>query len=353
MRAAHFIAVIIPALNEERSIGKVLSDIPYWVDQVIVVDNGSTDTTAEIARRCCAQVISKPRRGYGAVCLAALAHLDPPDIVVFLDGDYSDYPEEMDRLVDPIVEEVADFVIGSRALGTREPGALTPQARPGNWLACALIRWLWGVGITDLGPFRAIKFTSLSQFEMKDRNFGWTVEMQIKAVTNHLRIREVPVSSRRRIGRSKVSGTLKDIVGAGIKILGTIFLFAARTRTEADLARGRQRIILFSRYPEPGKAKTRLIPVLGSDGAAWMSRAMTERTVRTLRSVAFERSATLDIFFDSGNESLFRAWLGPGRYRRQSDGTLGDRMHSAFQAVFRDGADRAVMVGTDCPGLFQ
>lgn len=353
MRAAHSIAVIVPALNEERSIGKVLSDIPHWVDRVIVADNGSTDATAEIARRWGAQVVSEPRRGYGAACLTALAYLDPPDIVVFLDGDYSDYPEEMDRLVDPIIEDLADFIIGSRVLGAREPGALTLQARFGNWLACALIRWFWGVPFTDLGPFRAIRYTSLSQLEMKDKDYGWTVEMQIKAVVSKLRTREVPVSYRRRIGTSKVSGTLRGIVGAGSKILGTILLFAVRTRTEPDPVRGRERIILFSRYPEPGKAKTRLIPVLGSDGAARMSRVMTERTVRTLRRVAIERSATLDIFFDGANESLFRAWLGPGRYTRQSDGTLGDRMHRAFQAVFRDGADRAVMVGTDCPGLSQ
>ena len=225
---AHEIAVIIPALNEEQSIGKVLDAIPTWVDDVLVVDNGSTDRTQEVARRHGARVLREPRRGYGAACLKAMAALRAPEVVVFLDGDYSDYPEQMDRVVDPIVQGRADMVLGSRVLGTREPGALLPQARFGNWLSCTLIRALWKHRYTDLGPFRAISWTSLQRLAMADQNFGWTVEMQIKAVRQGLRVQEVPVSYRPRIGKSKVTGTALGVVKAGTKILYTIFVQALR-----------------------------------------------------------------------------------------------------------------------------
>ena len=173
------IAVVIPACNEEEAIGKVLQDLPDIVQQVIVVDNGSGDRTAEVARRLGACVVGEPRRGYGQACLAGMAQLDKPDIVVFLDGDYSDYPEDMSALVRPIVADRADMVIGSRVLGEREKGALLPQARFGNWLATFLIRLLFGVTFTDLGPFRALRYSALMQLEMRDRTFGWTAEMQV------------------------------------------------------------------------------------------------------------------------------------------------------------------------------
>ncbi len=226
MRNNTRISVIIPALNEERAIAKVLSAVPGWVDEVIVVDNGSTDRTVEIARGSGARVLLETRRGYGAACLTGIASLDETDIVVFLDGDFSDYPNEMDRLVDPIISEQADMVIGSRVLGNRERGALTPQARFGNWLSCLLMRLLWGATYTDLGPFRAIAFPALKTLDMHDTNYGWTVEMQIKAVRKGLRFIEVPVSYRKRIGKSKVSGTVKGVILAGTKILFTIFMAA-------------------------------------------------------------------------------------------------------------------------------
>jgi glycosyltransferase involved in cell wall biosynthesis len=230
MRGDARISVIIPALNEEAAIGRVIAAIPGWVDEVLVVDNGSTDVTAAVARKQGARVIWEAQRGYGAACLAGIDALNTPDIVVFLDGDFSDYPEEMERLVGPLVENKADLVIGSRVLGQRQPGALTPQARFGNWLACLLIRLIWHVSYSDLGPFRAIRFPALRLLNMQDRNYGWTVEMQIKAAARHLRIFEVPVSYRLRVGQSKISGTFRGVVGAGTKILATIGKEAIRSR---------------------------------------------------------------------------------------------------------------------------
>lgn len=230
MRGGARIAVIIPAFNEEGSIGKVISAVPPWVDDVIVVENGSTDRTAEMARSHRARVVSEPRRGYGSACLAGIESLRDTDIVVFLDGDFSDYPEKMGRLVDPIVKGRSDLVIGSRVLGTVEKGALTPQARFGNRLSCLLMRLIWGTRYTDLGPFRAILQSTLKRLDMRDRNYGWTVEMQIKAAILKVRSQEVPVDYRRRIGRSKISGTLKGVFFAGTKIIYTIFRSALETR---------------------------------------------------------------------------------------------------------------------------
>lgn len=220
------IAVVIPALDEEEAIGKVLRDIPDIVRQVVVVDNGSRDRTGEVARDLGALVVAEPRRGYGQACLTGIAQLDHPDIVVFLDGDYSDHPEEMLDLVVPLVAGEADMVIGSRTLGARERGALLPQARFGNWLSTLLIRLLFGVSFTDLGPFRALRYDALKRLAMRDRDFGWTVEMQVKAARLGLRSVEVPVRYRRRIGTSKITGTLSGTLRAGHKILWTIFRYA-------------------------------------------------------------------------------------------------------------------------------
>ena len=235
MYARHRIAVVIPALNEERAIGRVLADVPEFADRVVVADNGSTDRTAEVARAHGAVVVAEPERGYGAACLAALRHVEEADIVVFMDGDYSDHGAEMAALVAPIAEGEADMVIGSRVLGEREAGSLTPQQRFGNWLATRLIRLIWGATYTDLGPYRAISTAALRRLGMTDRNYGWTVEMQIRAAVAGLRAREVPVSYRRRIGQSKVSGTVKGTVMAGVKILSVIGRFAltARARSQA------------------------------------------------------------------------------------------------------------------------
>ena len=230
MRNTKRIAVVIPALNEERAIGRVLAEIPGWVDRVVVADNGSTDRTAEISRAAGATVVAESFPGYGAACLAGLTRIGDADVVVFLDGDYSDHPEEMTALVDPIVAGAADMVIGSRVLGVREAGALTPQQQFGNWLATTLIRLIWGVRYTDLGPFRAIRADRLKAMQMSDRTYGWTVEMQIKAAIAALTVSEVPVRYRRRIGVSKISGTIKGTFKAGWKILSIIGRFAFASR---------------------------------------------------------------------------------------------------------------------------
>ncbi len=219
------IVVVIPALDEERSLPKVLAEIPKsLVSEVVVVDNGSRDRTAEVARQAGATVVSEPRSGYGQACLTGIAYLAarPPDVVVFIDGDYSDRAGEMVDLVGPIAEGRADFVIGSRVLGQREPGALAPHARWGNWLASALIRLLYGVRFTDLGPFRAIRYPTLVSLDMQDRDYGWTAEMQAKAARAGVRAVEVPVSYHRRIGKSKITGTVRGTVLAGYKIITTI-----------------------------------------------------------------------------------------------------------------------------------
>lgn len=220
------VKVIIPALNEALSIGKVIAAIPQWVDEIIVVDNGSTDKTFEVAKEHGAKVIKEPRRGYGQACLTGMVALEHCDIVVFLDADYSDYPEQMNLLVEPIVDKQAEMVIGSRVKSAKAAQILTPVQRFGNALSCWLIRLLWGGKFSDLGPFRAIRWASLQKLQMKDRNYGWTIEMQIKAVRLDMSIKEVPVSYRKRIGKSKISGTVKGSAMAGIKILSTILKYA-------------------------------------------------------------------------------------------------------------------------------
>lgn len=220
------ISVILPAFNEESSIGLVLDDLPQArLHQIIVVNNASTDNTAEVARQHGATVVDEPRRGYGSACLRGIATLDAPDIVVFLDADYSDYPEEIDLLVQPIAGDEQDFVLGSRMLLPESRKALLPQARYGNQLAVFLIRLFFGYRFTDLGPFRAIRYTSLKEIGMRDTNFGWTVEMQIKAVKQGLRIQEVPVRYRWRVGVSKITGTVSGTFKAGTKIIYTIFKY--------------------------------------------------------------------------------------------------------------------------------
>ncbi len=230
MTDSPIIDIIIPAYNEEKSIVYVLRDIPkHLVRDIIVCNNASTDRTAEVAAENGATVVHQPQKGYGNACLAGMAlvatKMEKPDIIVFLDGDYSDHPEELPLIIAPILAGKADMVIGSRALGAREAGSMTPQQVFGNWLATRLIRLFFSYTFTDLGPFRAIRYDSLLQIGMVDRNFGWTVEMQVKAAKLKMPCVEIPVTYRRRIGVSKVSGTVRGTILAGYKIILTIFRY--------------------------------------------------------------------------------------------------------------------------------
>ena len=220
------ISIIIPAYNEESSIGLVLDALPQEkIHEIIVVDNGSTDATARVAQEHGARVVKEPRKGYGSACLKGIDELDAPDIVVFIDGDFSDFPEEIVLLISPIETGEKDFVLGSRMILPKSQLALLPQARYGNRLAVFLIKLFFKHEFTDLGPFRAIRYSSLMSIGMKDIDFGWTVEMQIKAVRNGLRIQEVPVNYRKRVGISKISGTVLGTFRAGTKIIYTIFKY--------------------------------------------------------------------------------------------------------------------------------
>lgn len=222
------IDVIIPAYNEESSIGKVIADLPnHLLRHILVCDNASTDSTAQVAAASGAVVVSAPQKGYGSACLKGINYIkaldEEPDIVVFIDGDYSDYPTQLPEVVKPILDQDMDMVIGSRALGNMEAGAMMPQQIFGNWLATNLIKLIYNYNFTDLGPFRAIKWNKLVEIDMRDEDFGWTVEMQVKAAKYKMKTTEVPVKYRKRIGKSKVSGTVKGTLLAGHKILWTIF----------------------------------------------------------------------------------------------------------------------------------
>ena len=226
------IKVIIPAFNEENSIALVIREIPDVVEEVIVVNNNSTDKTAEKASEAGATVLHERKMGYGYACKKGVSYVEeqsnPPDIIVFIDGDYSDYPEELPNVIAPIVNEGKDLVIGARTKKLREPGSMTPQQRFGNWLATALMRLFFGARFTDLGPFRAIRYPALKQLNMEDNTYGWTVEMQLKAIKQNLTYTEVPVRYKKRIGVSKVSGTVKGTIFAGVKILGWIFKYSVK-----------------------------------------------------------------------------------------------------------------------------
>jgi len=353
------VAVVMPALNEARAIGHVLDAIPDWVSRVVVADNGSTDDTAAVARGRGAVVVHEPRRGYGAACLrglAALAELPAdspfpgtPDVVVFLDADCSDDAGEMGRLVGPIAAGDADLVIGSRVLGRAEPGSLTPPQRFGNALATALLRRLWGVRCTDLGPFRAIRYEHLVRLAMDDLGYGWTVQMQARAAAAGYRVAEVPVSYRRRIGQSKISGTVRGVVGAGTKILSTIARERLRRPTHGI---ERNRIIVFSRLPRPGNTKTRLIPALGPEGAADLQRQMTRRTLATVDRTAALIDCDAEVRHTGGARQEMAEAFGPNRrYVPQGDGDLGEKLRRAFADAFAAGTQRAVCIGSDCPAI--
>lgn len=224
------IKVIIPAVNEEASIAKVIAEIPKPFSEIIVVNNGSTDATALIASKAGATVLNEPNKGYGNACLKGLSYIKSltkkPDIIVFIDGDYSDYPGEMTKLLAPIISQKADFVVGARSKNLREKGAMTFPQRFGNWLATTLMKLFFKSRFSDLGPFRAIKYSTLQSLQMQDKTYGWTVEMQLKVLKKNISYTEIPVHYKKRIGVSKVSGTIKGAILAGFKILGWIFKYS-------------------------------------------------------------------------------------------------------------------------------
>lgn len=224
------IKVIIPAYNEQDSIGNVINDIPQTVDEVIVISNNSTDNTELNAKKAGATVLLENRKGYGYACLKGMGYItkqkSKPDIVVFLDGDYSDYPEQLTEIIAPILNDNIDFVVGARVKKLRENGAMTPQQIFGNWLATFLMKLFFGANFSDLGPFRAIKYDKLLALNMEDKTYGWTVEMQLKVLKQKMNYIEIPVKYRNRIGVSKVSGTVKGTIFAGIKILSWIFKYS-------------------------------------------------------------------------------------------------------------------------------
>ena len=223
------IKVIIPAFNEEKAIANVINEIPKYVNEIIVISNNSTDKTIEIAQQAGATVLSENQKGYGFACLKGMQHVAnqeiKPDIIVFLDGDYSDYPEDLTQIVRPIIQDNIDFVIGARVAKLRENGSMTPQQIFGNWLATTLMKIFFKAKFTDLGPFRAIKYDQLLQLKMQDKTYGWTVEMQLKVLKQKMTYVEIPVRYKNRIGVSKVSGTVKGTVMAGIKIIGWIIKY--------------------------------------------------------------------------------------------------------------------------------
>lgn len=224
------INVIIPAYNEADSIGKVIKDIPSIVSEIIVVNNNSTDNTVNNAEKAGATVLTENRKGYGYACLKGMDYIakkhNKPDIIVFLDGDYSDYPEELTKIVAPIIQHKVDFVVGARTKKGREKGSMTPQQVFGNRLATVLMKIFFNAKFTDLGPFRAIKYKTLLNLDMQDKTYGWTVEMQLKILKKKLKYLEVPVHYKKRIGVSKVSGTVKGTIFAGVKILSWIFKYS-------------------------------------------------------------------------------------------------------------------------------
>lgn len=229
MQKQPIIDVLIPAYNEENSVGKVIQDIPKVVRHIVVVNNNSNDQTRTVAEDAGGIVLDEPQQGYGKACLTGISFIDSldeaPDVLVFLDADYSDFPQELALLIQPIIHEDFDMVIGSRAKGNREAGSMTIPQVFGNWLATTLMRYIYKVDYSDLGPFRAIKWSKLKELRMKDENYGWTIEMQIKAAKKGFKTTEVAVSYKKRIGYSKISGTFKGTVMAGYKILLTVFRY--------------------------------------------------------------------------------------------------------------------------------
>jgi len=345
------ISVIMPALNEAEAIGDVLRAMPDRVSQVIVVDNGSTDDTAAVAQQHGATVVHEPQRGYGKACLAGIAQAmrDAPDVIVFMDADGSDDPAQLDRLLEPIARGEADMAIGSRTLGRAERGALSPTQRFGNALACTLMRWLYGARHSDLGPFRAITAAGLHRLAMDDEDFGWTIQMQIRAAVAGLAVAEVPVDYRRRqAGRSKISGTVRGVLAAGRIILRTVFNERRRSvkHRYADVP-PRGRVCVMVRYPQAGRCKTRLIPALGEQGAADLHRQMAEHTFALAQTCARFQPVQIEAWYTGGDEAEMAGWLGDAlRLHAQPGGDLGQRLRAALMTD-----PPTIFIGTDCPGV--
>ncbi len=350
MRHDLSVAVVVPALDEEHALPGVLDAIPQWADRVIVVDNGSTDRTADVARAGGATVVLEPRRGYGRACLAGIKLAVDADIIVFLDADGSSDPAQMAAIVDPIALGRFDLVLGSRMLGRSEAGAMTPPQRFGNMLAPALIRGLWGVVFTDLGPFRAVGSAALRRLCMDDQDFGWTVQMQVRAVQAGLRCLEVPVDyARRKAGRSKISGTVRGVMGAGSKILSVIARERLRPAVRRPVLRGR--LAVMTKFPTPGTVKTRLIPHLGAEGAADLHARMVARTLHMSADLCARMPIETEVWVAGSSAADFRARFGPHVVvRTQPAGTLGDRLVAAFEGMLAK-SPAAVAIGTDCPAI--
>ena len=346
----------MPALDEAEVIGGVLAQIDREVvDWVVVGDNGSRDGTADVATAAGAMVVREERRGYGSACLKAIAAVPQADILVFLDADGGDDPDELPLLLQALLSGETEIVIGSRLNEKAETGSLTAVQKFGNTLTCALVRLMWGARYTDLGPFRALRRATYERLEMCDPDYGWTIEMQVKAAQAGVKVTEVPVAYRKRqAGKSKVSGTILGSWRAGKRILGYVFEAKAKelwARTRRMTAPGATTtsgtLILFTRFPEPGRTKTRLIAHLGPDGAADLHRALAEHALVTARQTAGNLTLRLEIHH-TGTETAMRTWLGQELcYRAQAEGDLGARMAAALDKT----APPVVLMGTDCPDL--